>query len=129
MFAALWSIGASLYLLLTPIPVREIIAGSASTGSESVEQVTRQVSWYEAQGLWGVLVLIIFTLLFSSIGVLATRARYVSLAIFSLLATALTFLAGFSIGPLYFPAVLAVVAGWILLGLGKLLTANNQPSG
>ena len=128
-FAALWSIGASINLLLTPSTVQEVIAESVASGSESIGQVSRQVSWYEAQGLWGVFVLIIFALLFSSIGVFATRNRYSMLALFSLLAMTLTFLAGFSVGPMFFPAVLAVALGWIGLGLEKLLRLKNRPSG
>jgi hypothetical protein len=128
-FAALWSIGASIYLLLTPVTVQEVIAEGFASGEESIEQVSRQVSWYEVQGLWGVFVLIIFALLFSSIGVFATRSRHGALAIFSFLAITLTILATFSIGPLYFPAVLAVSVGWILLGLEKVLGLRDQTSG
>ena len=41
----------------------------------------------------------------------------------------LTILAGFSIGPLYIPALLTVVVGWLTLGLGKMVRRKKQASG
>ena len=127
-FGALWSVGASIRILLTPMNFQSVIATIAEDGSESVEEVVKQVSWYEMQGLWGVIILIIFAFLFSTIGVLAFRGRLIILAVFSLLAISLTILASLSIGLLYFPAVLLVVIGWILLGLEKLLRPSDQIS-
>jgi hypothetical protein len=68
-----------------------------------------------------VVILITFTLLFCSIGVLAVRGRYIALAVLSLLATTLTIMGMLSIGIAYIPAVIAVAAGWILLGLERLI--------
>lgn len=119
-FAALWALGGSIYLLATPITIREIEAESTANGSEFVEEVTRQVSWYEVQGVWGVIIVLIFALLFLSIALFAFKGRFISLAITSFLAVTLTFLAGFSIGPVYLFAVFAVLAGWLMLGLARI---------
>ncbi|MCI0772731.1 MAG: hypothetical protein J4N74_04840, partial [Chloroflexi bacterium] len=85
--------------------------------------------WYEVQGVWGVVVLLIFALLYSSTAYLALRNRLVALAIASASALMLTILAGFSIGPLYIPALLTVVVGWLTLGLGKMVRRKKQASG
>ncbi|MCI0891813.1 MAG: hypothetical protein J4N65_04530, partial [Chloroflexi bacterium] len=85
--------------------------------------------WYEVQGVWGVVVLLIFALLYSSTAYLASRNRLVALAIASASALMLTILAGFSIGPLYIPALLMVVVGWLTLGLGKMVRRKKQASG
>ncbi|MCI0875669.1 MAG: hypothetical protein J4N76_03800, partial [Chloroflexi bacterium] len=85
--------------------------------------------WYEVQGVWGVVVLLIFALLYSSTAYLALRNRLVALAIASASALMLTILAGFSIGPLYIPALLMVVVGWLTLGLGKMVRRKKQASG
>lgn len=121
LFSALWSIGVSLYLLLTPQTILEQVAVSTPGSTETGEVIVRQVSWYQVQGLWGVIVLAVFAMLFVLIGIFVFRQRLDAAAITSLLAVVLTFLAGLSIGPLYLPAVLGVVVGWALLGLGRLI--------
>lgn len=118
--AAVWSIGASIYLLLTPMRITELVAQTAPETSKSIEQVERQVSWYQVQGIWGVVLVLAFALLYSGTWISAARGRYGILAILSVTALTLTFLAGFSIGPLYFPALVGVVAGWWLMALGKI---------
>lgn len=125
-FAALWALGGSIYLLATPITIHEIEAESTANGSEFVEEVTRQASWYEVQGLWGVIIVLIFVLLFFSIALFAFKGRYISLAITSFLAVTLTFLAGFSIGPIYLLAVFAVLAGWLMLGLSRIFRRRQR---
>jgi len=117
--AGLWSIAAGIYLLLTPMTVQEITASATADGAQTTEQITRQVSWYQVQGLWGVFILIVFAALYASIGLFARRHHLVAAALASLAATTLTFLAGFSIGPFYLPATLAVLLGWLALGIGK----------
>lgn len=127
-FSAGWSVGASLYLLLRPMTIVEEIAQAASTGAQSFEQVERQVSWFQVQGAWGVFILLVFALMFSGIWVFATRARYGILAVLSIFAVALTLLAGFSIGPLYLPAVAGVMLGWVFLGAGRLFGSARETS-
>ncbi|MCH8340376.1 MAG: hypothetical protein IIA51_02305 [Chloroflexi bacterium] len=129
LLAALVAIGASIYFLLSPTIIHEIVATTSADGSQTVAELSRQASWYEVQGVWGVVVLLIFALLYSSTAYLASRNRLVALAIASASALMLTILAGFSIGPLYIPALLTVVVGWLTLGLGKMVRRKKQASG
>ena len=129
LFAAIWAIGAGIYLLLSPTTVQEIVATTSADGGQTIEELSRQVSWYEAQGVWGVIVLLIFALLYSSTAFFSLRNRLVALAIASSLALLLTVLAGFSIGLLYIPALLMVVVGWLTLGLAKIVRRKRQISG
>lgn len=130
LFSALWSIGVALYVLLTPQIITQQIAVITPGGSETGEEIiTRQVPWYRVQGLWGVTVLIIFALLFIAIVIFVLRKRLLAAAVTSFLAAVLTFLAGFSIGPLYLPALLAVGLGWALLGLGRLISSKEYTPG
>lgn len=128
-FAALWSLGASAYWLLSPVTIHEIRASSVAGGSQSVEELSRQASWYEVQGLWGVIVLLVFALLYGSISFFAIKDQRLALAIASLLATAFTLLSGLSIGPLYLPALLAVCVAWLILGIAGILRRREGPSG
>ncbi|MCI0828331.1 MAG: hypothetical protein J4N82_11370 [Chloroflexi bacterium] len=129
LLAALLAIGASIYFLLSPTTIQEVVATTSANGSQTIEELSRQASWYEVQGVWGVVVLLIFALLYSSTAYLALRNRLVALAIASASALMLTILAGFSIGPLYIPALLTVVVGWLTLGLGKMVRRKKQASG
>ena len=129
LLAAMWAIGAGIYLLLSPTVIQEIVGTTSADGSQTIEELSRQASWYEVQGVWGVIVLLIFALLYSSTALLASRKRLVALAIASSLALMLTVLAGFSIGLLYIPALLMVVVGWLTLGLAKIVRRNRQASG
>ena len=129
LLAAMWAIGAGIYLLLSPTVIQVIAWTTSADGSQTIEELSRQSSWYEVQGVWGVIVLLIFALLYSSTALLASRKRLVALAIASSLALMLTVLAGFSIGPLYTPALLMVVVGWLTLGLAKIVRRNRQASG
>jgi len=128
LLAALLAIGASIYFLLSPTTIQEVVATTSANGSQTIEELSRQASWYEVQGVWGVVVLLIFALLYSSTAYLALRNRLVALAIASASALMLTILAGFSIGPLYIPALLMVVVGWLTLGLGKMVRSRSQTS-
>lgn len=127
--AAAWAIAASLYIVLTPTTITEVIAETTPGTPQSIQHATRQISWYGAQGWRGILVLLIFVLLFSGAWVFAARAHYGLLAISSFLAVTLTLLATFSIGPLYYPAVLAVIFGWVLVAFEILHHAKLKSSG
>ena len=129
LFAAIWAIGAGTYLFLSPTTIQEGVATISADGGQTIEELSRQASWYEVQGVWGVIVLLIFALLYSSTAFLALRNRLVALAIASSLALMLTLLAGFSIGLLYIPASLMVVVGWLTLGLAKIVRGKRQTSG
>jgi len=122
---ALWSIAAGIYLLLTPMTVQEITASATAGGAQTTEQIT-QVSWYHVQGLWGVFILIVFAALYTAVGLFARRNHLASAALASLAATTLTFLAGFSIGPFYLPATLAVLLGWLAMAIGRLVRPGGR---
>jgi hypothetical protein len=119
--SAVWSVGVSTYLLLSPLTIYEQRATGSADGSQVVEEFTRQASWVEVQGLWGVAVLILFASLFVLIALLALKDHTLALLGVSLLATILVLLAGFSIGLYYLPAVAAVILGWIGMGIQRLL--------
>jgi hypothetical protein len=121
-----WLIAAGIYLLLTPMTVQEITASATAGGAQTTEQITRQVSWYHVQGLWGVFVLIVFAALYASISLFARRSHLVAAALASLAAITLTFLAGFSIGPFYLPATLAVLLGWLAMVIGRLVRPGGR---
>ena len=129
LFAAIWAIGAGIFLLLSPTTIQEVVATTTADGGQTIEELSRQVSFYEVQGVWGIIVLLIFALLYSSTAFFALRNRLVALALASSLALMLTVLAGFSIGLLYFPALLTVIVGWLTLGLVKLVRRKRQTSG
>ncbi len=129
LFAAIWAIGAGIYLLLSPTTIQEVVVTTSADGSQTIEEFSGQVSFYEVQGVSGVFVLLIFALLYSSTAYLALRNRLIALAIASSVAIMLTVLAGFSIGLLYIPALLTVVVGWLTLGLVKLVRRKRQTSG
>ena len=129
LFAAIWAIGAGIYLLLSPTTIQEIVATTSADGGQTIEELSRQASWYEVQGVWGVIVLLIFALFYSSTAFLASRNGLVALAIASSLALMLTVLAGFSIGLLYIPALFMIIVGWLTLGLAKIVRRKRQASG
>lgn len=77
--------------------------------------------------MWGVILLAIFALIYISAAFFAVRNKTVLLALASLVACALTIVSGLSIGILYFPAMLAVVVGWQVLGISRLWRYCFQP--
>ena len=115
MLATVWAIGVSAYLLFSPITIHGITATTVSNGSGSVEHFTLQQSWYQVQGLWGSLVLVLVAG-FYSIGLyLAWRTAYARLAVLSVIALIFSYLAGFSIGLLYVPSAVGLTLGTALL--------------
>ncbi len=121
--AGLWSFGASLFLLASPMTIHGMTGADDGPG---VVEFVRQASFYEIQGLWGVFVLLIFAFVFALTGLFAVRDRTVGLAATSLLAVTLTCLALFSIGAAYLPAAFAVLAGWLVLGFTKLTSVREE---
>ncbi len=83
--------------------------------SAVVEAFTRQQSWYEAQGLWGVLVLVIFGGFYLLALRVAWRGKYRALAVMGVVAVALSIVTGFSIGGAYLPAALGLLIGALVL--------------
>ncbi len=112
--AALWAIGASLYIFFSPISVQGVKASSIFGASTVVETFTREQSWYETQGLWGVFVLVIFAGFYLLAARLAWRNKYNAFAIMSVISLALSIISGFSIGGIYLPAAFALIIGALM---------------
>ncbi len=127
LLASIWSVAVSAYILLTPLGVQGVTA-TVDGGSGVVESFTQQASWYQVQGLWGIAVLLIFAALYTSTAFFAWRRQFVPLGIVILAALTLTYLAGFSVGPYYLPAALAVLVGGIFTLVGGLYPAQGRAS-
>ena len=123
--AASWATGASLYIFFSPMTAQVVTARIVNGNPRHiVETFTREQSWYEAQGLWGVCVLAIFAGLYLLAVRLAWRGRYAALATLSAIAITLSILAGFSIGGAYVPAALGLLVGTLLLLSSRLLRSR-----
>ena len=112
--AAAWAVGVSLYILLSPVTISGVTATLWRDSSEVVEVFTRQESWYEAQGLWGVLVLVIVSGFYLLALRVAWKGKYRVLAVMGVVAIALSIVTGFSIGAAYLPAALGLFIGALL---------------
>jgi len=117
--AAFWAIGVSGFLFFSPITVHEITATTVPNGSSSVEQFTREKSWYQVQGLWGSLVLVLVAGFYASGLYLAWRTAYAGLVALSVIALIFSYVAGLSIGFLYLPSALSLIIGTVLLWLSR----------
>lgn len=124
--SALLAVAASIYILCSPVTISEVRATGSADGSLATKELTRYASWYQVQGAWGVVVLVIFAALFVLVAFLALRKRYVASAVLSVLAGILVLLAGFSVGLFYFPAAAFIVLGWLALGVHWLLHARES---
>jgi len=125
--ATVWAIAASLYIFFAPVTIHSVTATTVSGGLDTVEESTSELSWYKVQGLWGSIVLLLFAGLYGLAARLAWRAAYLPLGILSVLALALTYLAGFSIGLAYLPAAIGLFIGALLLVLPQFPMPWNQP--
>ena len=123
--AAAWAMGASLYIFFSPVSGRGVRT-TAIVGAPNavVEIFTTEQSWYEAQGLWGVVVLVIFAGFYLLAVRLAWRSRYIALAILSVVAIALSIITGFSVGGIYLPAALALFVGTLMFLASRWLTSR-----
>jgi hypothetical protein len=124
-FSAVWAVGASALILLTPQTIHGQVATQENGEPQTVTEFTRQLSWYQVQGLWGVIVLVIFAGLYAGAAVFLLRGKFAFGLIFAVLSLGLTLLAGFSVGLYYMPAGLALLVGMGLLGVGLALTWRN----
>ncbi len=113
--AASWAVGASLYIFFSPVTISGVRGTMRRDSTEVVEFFTRQQSWYEAQGLWGVIVLVIFSGFYLLALRVAWRGKYRALAVMGVVAIALSIVTGFSIGAAYFPAALGLFIGALVL--------------
>ncbi len=120
--AALWAIGASFYILFAPISGQGVTSRRNFGESGSVVEIfTTKQTWYEAQGLWGIFVLVIFASICLLAVHLAWRNNYMALTILSVIAIALSVVAGFSIGGLYFPAAAGLLIAALIFLSARLI--------
>ena len=123
--AAAWAVGASIYIFFSPLSGHGVTARRTFGESGSViETYVTEQSWYEAQGLWGVFVLAVFAGIYLFAVRLAWNGRYNALTIVSMITIALSIIAGFSIGGIYFPAAVGLVVGALILLSARLLTSR-----
>ena len=123
--AAAWAMGASLYIFFSPVSGRGVrTTGFVGSPNAVVETFTTEQSWYEAQGLWGLVVLLIFALFYLLAVRLAWRSRYTTLAILSVVAIALSIITGFSVGVIYLPAALGLFVGTLMFLASRWLTSR-----
>ncbi len=122
--AALWSLVAMARILLSPSWLQSATAVSVVEGTEpseaegEMQSEIRSLSYYEAQGAWGLVVLLVFALPYLGSAALVWRQRAAAGALLGLVGVVLTVLAGFSIGLFFLPAALTAILG--ALGLGAL---------
>lgn len=122
--AATWAVGASLYIFSSPVTSHGVTGLMLRNSSTVVEAFSREQSWYEAQGLWGILWLVFFSGLYLLAVRVAWRGNHIALAIMSVTAVALSIVTGFSIGSVYLPAALGLLTGTLMLLSSKLLRAQ-----
>ena len=122
--AAAWAVGASLYIFASPVSIHGVTGLMLRDSSTVVETFTREQSWFEAQGLWGILWLVVFSGLYLVAVQVAWRGNHIALAIMSLTAVALSIVTGFSIGGAYLPAALGLFIGTLMFFSSKLLRAQ-----
>jgi hypothetical protein len=117
--AAGLAILVSLYILFSPVNVHIIAATAVSGWSEIAQETTTRQSWYQFEGPWGVLVLLLFSGLYGWGYYLARKEAYDWLGVLSLGLLSLSYLSGFSIfssiGSLYLPAAVVLLVGTGLL--------------
>jgi hypothetical protein len=121
---ATWAVGASLYIFSSPVSIHGVTGVMLRDSSTVVEAFTREQSWYEAQGVWGTLWLVVFSGLYLLAVWVAWSGNYTALAIMSVTAVVLSVVTGFSIGGAYLPAALSLFIGTLMLLSSKLLRAR-----
>lgn len=112
--AAIWSVGAGLWIALTPQTIYELEAAGSNNGTQVAVESARQVSWFQVQGWWGIFILVVFAGLYCCTVFLFWRSRALAGTITGIISLAATFLAGFSIGPVYLPAAVMLLASMVL---------------
>ena len=122
--AATSAVGASLYIFSTPVSVHGVTDLMFRDSSTVVEDFSREQSWYEAQGLWGILWLVFFSGLYLLAVRVAWKGNHIALAILSVTAVALSIVTGFSIGGAYLPSALGLFIGTLMCLSSKLLRAQ-----
>ncbi len=122
--AATWAVGASLYIFSSPVSVHGVTDLMLRDSSTVVEAFTREQSWYEARGLWGILWLVLFSGLYLMAVRVAWKGNHLALASMSVTAVVLSIVTGFSIGGAYLPAALGLFIGTLMFLSSKLMRAQ-----
>jgi hypothetical protein len=111
-FAAAWGLIASLAVFFT--------AGATQvTESNGAPQQVVHLSWYEAQGWWGIAILLIFAALFYAPLHFMRRGQRGWAAIFAAAGIVLTVLTGFSVGGYFFIGALGLLGGLLSLPFSR----------
>jgi hypothetical protein len=118
--AALLGLLAGVFVMTSTSELREYVISADGEGFEEVSQP----SWFESQGWWGVLDILIFAAIFFGPYWFYTRNNLLMSAIFSTAVIFLTYLAGFSVGAYYIPAAIVVLMALVLLVI-KLLPSSQ----
>lgn len=106
-FAAASAVLASLGVLFT--------AGATQVSTENGVQTITHLNWLEAQGWWGLVILLIFSALYFAPAFFYARGQRGATIVFSALCVVLTIMAGFSIGIYYYIAALALFLALLLM--------------
>lgn len=122
--AAIWALGASLYIFFSTVSVHGVSGVIFRDSGEVVQTISWEQSWYEAQGLWGVSWLILFSMLYLFAARVAWRGNIKALTGLSVTALVLSIVTGFSIGGAYFPAALCLLIGTLMFFLSTLRRAQ-----
>jgi hypothetical protein len=122
--AAAWALGASIYIFSSPVSVHGVTELMLRDTSTFAGAFTREHSWYEAQGVWGILWLVVFSGLYLLAVRVAWRGNHIALVIVSVTAVALSIVTGFSIGGAYLPAALGLFIGTLMILSSKLLRSR-----
>jgi hypothetical protein len=110
-FSALWSWLASLWIFFN-IGGTRVTESIDATGR--TQTAVEQLTWFQTQGWWGVIILLIFMMLYTSPLYFYRRQRSFLAILFALACIGLTLLAGLSIGPFYLPAAAVLMVGILL---------------
>lgn len=86
-------------------------------GEEVTVVEEKELTLVEANGNRVYFTLGLYAALYSSAAVLAVLRRWISAAIFSLLAIAFTVMGLLTVGGMYVPSALAILLGWLVLGI------------
>lgn len=110
-FSSLWSFLAGLWIFLNAGGTRVTETIDSRGFSETTVE---QLSFYQTQGWWGIVILLVFVTLYTAPIYFYQRRRTGLFILFALAAMALTLLAGFSVGPPYLPAAAVLIVALLL---------------
>lgn len=120
---------ASLYIFFSPLEVSSLTATSVSGEPEIVEETTKQATWFQIQGWWGIFILLAFTALYGLAYYLARIRAVTWLGLLCIALLLLSYLSGLSIGLYYLPAFLVLIIGAGMMIFSRITQGSaNKPS-